>query len=411
MVFFSSSFAPPNNAFAADMPGGSMDGGDSGGGDNQGGDSGDGDKDNKGDDSSDGMPKDAPLTSGALTAGGDSDNDDDNDDSEGDEDNDNDNDNEPTSKDSPQTADTITANKPECPAGQEYYLFSASCKPVGAGNSATSAANVCPTSYSNPEESDQSSVWGMKNEQLMKINRGVFYYTVDDKGIQQEELSLFHQMQGMQLGKTYDLSSYSGTECNINQVRNEDGSITATITYPNSVKQVIRTDTTGKVPIQITYLDDNGIMYSSEAIDNVGIATAVSRNVGYDDEPGVLKGIETREPDGRPIISVVLDSKDGSVKILDRTIGVSGVARYELQDDNDGDPKVATAKNGMKVTVTPFNVAEFPGASIVDPLKISAFRVTNPDSSVKTDMIINPDGTLQPGSKWTTEAPVEPANE
>jgi hypothetical protein len=426
----SSSFTPQNNAFAADMPGGSMDGGDSGsGGDsNQGGDSGGGEDDND-DDGSDGMAdsKEAPQTTGALTAGGDSDNGGDNDnDSGGNQDSDNDNDDdEPTSKDAPQTADTITANKPDCPAGQEYYLFSASCKPVGGaenpGNTGVTAPTptTCHVSY-NPEKSDQSSVWGMKNKQLMKINRGVLYYTVDDKGIQQQQLSLFHQAQGMQLGKTYDLSSYSGTDCNINQVRNNDGSITATITYPNSpVKVVIRTDTTGKVPIQINYLDHNDKRHASEAIDNEGVATAVTHDVGYLGEPGTLHGIETREPGGtRPIISVVLDSEDGSVKILGRgALGQSSVGRHELQDDNDGDPTVTTTENGMKVTVTPFNEAyPNPEASKDDPLTTIGsnhlvFRITNEDSSVKTHMIIAPDGSVQPGSKWTTEAPVEPENE
>jgi hypothetical protein len=113
-----------------DSMGGSMGGGYTGGGDsNQGGDSGDGDGDDNDDDGSDSMPKDAPLTTGTLTAGGDSDDDDD-DDSGGNrgDDNDNDNDNKPTSKDSPQPTNTISANKPECPKGQEYRLFSAKCE-------------------------------------------------------------------------------------------------------------------------------------------------------------------------------------------------------------------------------------------------------------------------------------------
>jgi hypothetical protein len=65
---FSSSFTLPNNALAADIPEGSMDGGDS----NQGGSSGKGDGNG-----------DASLTTGALTAGGDSDNDEDDDESSG----------------------------------------------------------------------------------------------------------------------------------------------------------------------------------------------------------------------------------------------------------------------------------------------------------------------------------------
>jgi hypothetical protein len=71
----------------------------------------------------------------------------------------------------------------------------------------------------------------------------------------------------------------------------------------------------------------------------------------------------------------------------------------------------------MKATVTPFNVAyPNPGTSKDDPQTTmysdySVFRVTNADSSVNTHVIINPDGTIQPGSKWTAGAPVEPANE
>jgi hypothetical protein len=141
-VFSSSSFIPINSF--ADMPGDSTDGGDSdgGNGDNQE-NSGDEEDDNDIPDS-----KEAPATAGSLTAGGDLDNDDDNDnDSGGNRDKDNDDDNEPASKDAPQTADTVTANKPDCPKGQEYYLFSASCKPVGGSdstNGATSAPMGCP---------------------------------------------------------------------------------------------------------------------------------------------------------------------------------------------------------------------------------------------------------------------------
>jgi hypothetical protein len=60
------SFTPSNRALAADMDEmGGDSGGDSnqGGDNNQGGDSGDG-EDNNDDDSSDGMPKDAPQTTG-----------------------------------------------------------------------------------------------------------------------------------------------------------------------------------------------------------------------------------------------------------------------------------------------------------------------------------------------------------
>jgi hypothetical protein len=65
----------------------------------------------------------------------------------------------------------------------------------------------------------------------------------------------------------------------------------------------------------------------------------------------------------------------------------------------------------MKVTFTPFNVAyPNPEVSNDDPLTTmskdhSVFHVTNPDSSVKTHMIINPDGSVQPGPKWTAGAP------
>jgi hypothetical protein len=421
----SSSFPLPNIAFAADMD--DMGGDNSGGDSSQGGDSGDG-EDSNDDDSSNGMPKDAPQTTGALTAGGDSDKDDD---SEGNRDNDNDNDNDPTSKDAPLTTDTVTTKKKECSEGQEYTLFSGCIaaaenpgndRPTPTPTPAPTptpipTSTTCHVSY-DPEGSGQSSVWGMKDKQLMKINRGVFYYTADDEGLLQEkqpQLSLFHQVQGMQLGKTYDLSSYNVLECNINQVRNKDGSITATITFPNHIKQVIRTDTTGKVPIQINYLDYSDKIFVSEAVDDNGIATMVKQDVGGGFGDG-LRGFETTEPGGtRPIISVVLDSKDGSLKFLDRgAIGQSSVGRHELQDDNDGDPTVATTKSGMKVTVTPFNVAyPNPGAGNDDLLTTmfkdhSVFHVTNPDSSVKTHMIINPDGSVQPGPKWTAGAPVEP---
>jgi hypothetical protein len=125
------------------MPGGSMGGGDTGGGDsNQGGDSGDG-GDNDNDDDSNDMPKDAPLTTDALTAGGGSDNDDDG------GNNDDDNNNQPTSEDTPQTANTVTSNKPKCSPGQEYYLFSSGCLP---SSTATSTAAVCPSSYSSTED-------------------------------------------------------------------------------------------------------------------------------------------------------------------------------------------------------------------------------------------------------------------
>jgi hypothetical protein len=146
----SSSFPLPNIAFAADMDdmGGDSSGGDSSGGDSsQGGDSGDG-EDSNDNDSSDGMPKDAPQTTGALTAGGDSDNDDDDNESGGrDNDEENNNDNEPTSEDSPVTTDALTAQKKDCPKGQEVTLFSTSCKIVGESDSAEGAISTsmgCP---------------------------------------------------------------------------------------------------------------------------------------------------------------------------------------------------------------------------------------------------------------------------
>jgi hypothetical protein len=137
-----SSFPHPNNVFAYDKMGDSSGGGggsdsDSDSGGNGGEDSGDGGGSNNNDDSTD-MPKDAPLTADALTAGG-SDNDDD------DDGNEDDNNNRPTTEDAPRTADTVTTNKPECQKGQEYYLFSSGCQP-------TSAAAVCPSSYSSTED-------------------------------------------------------------------------------------------------------------------------------------------------------------------------------------------------------------------------------------------------------------------
>jgi hypothetical protein len=137
------------------------------------GDSGDGDTNNNGDDSSDGMTQDAPLTTGALTAGGDSDNDDNNDDdSEGNSNNNNDNndDSEPKIEDAPATTDALTARK--CPNGQEVTLFSASCKPVGTDSTggASSDANSCPaiapTSYNDPREMQWSLLYRVADEDV-----------------------------------------------------------------------------------------------------------------------------------------------------------------------------------------------------------------------------------------------------
>jgi hypothetical protein len=123
-IFSASSFSPIN-AFAADMPGDSMGGGDSGGeGDNNQGGNSEDEEDNDIPDS-----KEAPVTAGSLTAGGDSDSDSDNDnDSGGNRENDND-DNEPTSEDAPKTTEAVTAKKSGCPPGQEVALFSTSCVP------------------------------------------------------------------------------------------------------------------------------------------------------------------------------------------------------------------------------------------------------------------------------------------
>jgi hypothetical protein len=158
------SFTPLNNAFAAHMD---MEG-DSGGDSNQGGDSGDG-EDSNDDDSSDGMPKDAPQTTGALTAGGDSDNDDDDDNESGgrDNDEDNNNDNEPTSKDAPETTETATTKKLECPKGQEVTLFSTSCEPVGGADADTACpASPTPTSYGVQDQlSVTESVWGFSKSE------------------------------------------------------------------------------------------------------------------------------------------------------------------------------------------------------------------------------------------------------
>ena len=390
---FSSSFTLPNNAFAADMPGGSMDGGDN----NQGGSSGNGDGNGDDDNGSNG---DAPLTTGALTAGGDSDNDEDDDESSGgnrDSDNDNDDD-EPASKNAPQTADTVTANKPDCPKGQEYYLFSASCKPVGGpenpGN--TGPANPTPTSCFvsyNPEESDLNLVWGMKKEQLMKINRGVFYYAANDEGMQQQQLSLLHQVQEnpVQLGKKYDPSSIlSAVEnCTIKQVRNPDGSITATITRPDEpFKDIIKTDTTGKVVVQENRYDNNDKLRTSAAIDNNRISTRVQ----YDDGGPGKNSIDITDRGGIQVSPPVWwKPDDGSVQSI--------VSEGIQHDDDDNDPTTATTPYGTKTTVKPFNV--------IDPYYID---VRNPDGSLKIQMILNSDGTVEPGFKWTTPAPVEPAN-
>jgi hypothetical protein len=358
---------------------------DSGGG--NGGDSGDGEQDNKGDD----MPKDAPLTTGALTGGGDRDNDEESSGGNRDSENDKDDD-EPTSKDAPQTADTITANKPDCPKGQEYYLFSASCKPVGGSESPgnTGPANPTPTSCFlsfDPEGPDLSSLWGMEKEQIMKINRGVFYHGATDKGMQQQ-LSLFHQVQEYpgQLGKKYDpssiLSAPQNTNCEFKQAHNPDGSITATITRPGGpFKDVIKTDTTGKVVVQENTYDNTDKLRSSAALDNNHISTRVQ----YDDGAPGKNSIDITEPDGGQVSLVWWKPDDGSVQRI--------ISEGIQHDDDDKDPTTATGPDGTKTTVKPFHA--------IDPYYID---VRNPDGSLETQMILNSDGTVEPGSRWTTPA-------
>lgn len=371
----------------------------------------------KNDDDSNDMPKDAPVTTGTLTAGGDSDNDDDDDDSG--RDNDDDNDNEPTSKDAPVSTDALAAKKIECPKGQEVSLFSTSCTPVGGaenpGNSGDSAlaTTSCPTghtptSYGKPKVLDQSSVLRLEDDQQFQIRRGIFYYMSNDNGIQQQG-SYFHQAE---LGKAYNPSSFGN--CDIKQVQNPDGSITATVTRPGERIDVIKTDKTQEVVIQENAYSSSVLFYSG-AIDDNGVATQIEYDVEHSD-PRPLHAIRTTEPGGnKPTISLIYNPSDGSIKVHDRPFGTS-VYINNLRDDNDGDPTVATDKNGMKATLKPFNEVYPTGDSKDDPLTTATsghmvFRVTDPDSSIKTQMIINPDGTVQPGPKWTSEEPVEPANE
>jgi hypothetical protein len=81
--------------------------------------------------------------------------------------------------------------------------------------------------------------------------------------------------------------------------------------------------------------------------------------------------------------------------------------------DEDSDPITATSQNGMKNTIKPFHVA-YPNPNPDDVSTTGTnrfvFRVINPDFSVKTRVVINPDGTVQPGPKWTAGALVEPVN-
>jgi hypothetical protein len=222
----------------------------------------------------------------------------------------------------------------------------------------------------------------MKDKQLMKINRGVFYYEANDVGMQQQQLSLLHQVQKYpeQVGKKYDPSSILSAEdnCTIKQVGNPDGSITATIVYPNNPegKDVIKTDPARNVVIQHNRIDKDGDVVSSAAIDNNGNRIKVDY-VGFD------RYIDIKDPNGRIIAGVTWEIPDGSV--------FSG---YLNDDEKDGDPTTATSQNGMKTTVKPFNA--------IDPYYID---VRNPDGSLKTQMILHSDGTVEPGSKWTTPAP------
>jgi hypothetical protein len=222
------------------------------------------------------------------------------------------------------------------------------------------------------------------------MQSGVFY-TLNNRGMQQEQESIFHQVQEResQLGKKYDPSSILSKEsdCNINQNRNPDGSITATITRPgNPVKDVIKTDTTGKVVVQENTYDDIGLR-SSTAIDNNRISTRVN----YDDGGTGMNSIDITEHDGGQVSLVWWKPSDGTVQRI--------ISEGIQHDDDDNDPTTDTHPDGTKTTVKPFHA--------IDPYYID---VRNPDGSLKTQMILNSDGTVEPGSKWTTPAPVEPAS-
>jgi hypothetical protein len=249
----------------------------------------------------------------------------------------------------------------------------------------------------------------LEDGQHIKTYRGIFYFKSDDKGIEQQE-SFFHQAA---LGKAYSLSHFGN--CDIKQVENPDGSITATITRPGGTQiNVIKTDKTQEIVIQENAYS-SGLLYYSGAIDDNGVATQIEYDVGGPD-PSPLHAIRTTEPGGgKPIISLIYNPSDGSIKVHDRPFG-SSVHINNLRDDNDGDPTVATDKNGMKATLKPFNEVYPTGDTKDDPLTTATsghmvFRVANPDSSIKTQMTVNPDGTVQPGPKWTSEEPVEPASD
>jgi hypothetical protein len=261
------------------------------------------------------------------------------------------NDKKPTSEDSDTGASA--AKKIECPKGQEVSLFSTSCKPVGGtespGNTGATISTSTPTTCPSAQFPDRS-----------------------------------------QLGKKYDPSSILSTEnsCNINQLRNPDGSITATITRPDDpFKDVIKTDTTGKVVVQENRYDNNDKLRTSAAIDNNRISTRVQ----YDDGGPGKNSIDITEHDGTQVSLVWWKPGDGSVQRI--------VSEGIQHDDDDNDPTTATSHYGMKTTVRPFNAR--------DPYYID---VRNPDGSLKTQLYLHSDGTVEPGSKWTTPAPVEPAN-
>jgi hypothetical protein len=231
-------------------------GGDSGGDSNQGGDSGDG-EDSNDDDSSDGMPKDAPQTTGALTAGGDSDNDDDDDNESGgrDNDEDNNNDNEPTSEDAPVTTDTVTTQKKECPKGQEVALFSTSCVPS-----------------KEPSPAEQSGLWSdspggtaLHNYDLVSSKKnpdgsttGIFQHKNPDgyDDIERIEKTVFRD----------------GT---IKVIEDEGGGLTTeTTTFRDGTKKVIMGDTNGST--RTTTTKEGSIEVTIKDKDNNLLSTSIS---------------------------------------------------------------------------------------------------------------------------------------
>jgi hypothetical protein len=171
--------------------------------------------------------------------------------------------------------------------------------------------------------------------------------------------------------------------CTIKQVGNPDGSITATIVYPNNPegKDVIKTDPARNVVIQHNRIDKDGDVVSSAAIDNNGYQIKVD-HAGYD------RYIDIKDTNGRKIVGVTWETPEGSV--------FSG---YLNDNEEDGDPTTATSQNGVTTTVYQKGRT---GTHVI--------QVEGADGSLRTKTLINPDGTVQPGSKWTTPAPVEPSN-